>query len=370
MSFRLSFTALALSLAALLGACSEDAAAPASGGGPGGGAGRTPTVIAQNVAFVAQERAIEAVGTARARQSATLYPAVGGEVTAVLFAAGDFAKAGTALIELDARQEKLDVSLAKVSVDEARQLLERYRRIEDTGAISDSQIDEAKTALDGARIRLEQAEVALADRTVRAPFDGFVGLPAIDAGARITPTTVITQIDDRRTLFVDFPAPEDVFSALSPGKSVTAVPFAQPDVSLAAVLGSVDSQINRESRTFTARAVLDNANDTLRPGMSFRMSFTVKGREWPAVPEAAIVWGSDGAHVWAVEDGKAKRLPLGIIARAKGYVLVDAALARGSVIVAEGVQKVRDGMPVKVSETRLPVGPARDDARQDKKVAR
>lgn len=361
---------LALCAASVLAACGGSDSAPEERRRGGQRPGQQPAVIAQSVMFIAQQRQVEAVGTARARRSAAVYPAVGGEVTKVSFEAGDFVVAGAPLLELDARQEKLDVDLANVAVEEARQLLERYRRIEDTGAISDSQIDEAETALDGARIRLEQAKVALSDRTVKAPFDGFVGIPAVDPGARITPTTLITQLDDRRVLYIDFPAPEEVFSQLQPGKTVIAAPFSQPEDKLTATLASVDSQINRDSRSFTARAILDNAKDTLRPGMSFRVSHTITGREWPAVPEAAIVWGSDGAFIWAVEEGVARRRPLSIIDRAKGYVLVDAALPRGSMIVAEGVQKVRDGMSVTVSEIRPAIGETSGSQKVDSKVAR
>lgn len=364
-----NIVALTLCAAGFLAGCSaEDTATSGRPGGPR--QAQAPVIIAQAVAYQAVARQVEAVGTARARRSAELYPAVGGEVTSVAFTAGDFVSVGTPLLELDARQENLDVALAKVAVDEARQLLERYRRIEDTGAISDSQIDEAETALDGAKIRLEQAKVALSDRSVKAPFDGYVGIPTVDPGARITPTTMITQLDDRRVLFIDFPAPEEVFAALEPGKILKVAPFSAPDTPLTATLAGVDSQINRDSRTFTARAVLDNAKDKLRPGMSFRIAFTIKGREWPAVPEAAIVWGSDGAFIWAVEEGVAKRRPLSIISRSQGYVLIDAALPRGSQIVAEGVQKVRDGMPVKVSEIRPAVGAKDATTDMDGKVAR
>ena len=59
-----------------------------------------------------------------------------------------------------------------INVAEADPLLGRYRRTEDTGALSASQIEAGVTALESARIQLEQAEVALADRTVRAPFTG------------------------------------------------------------------------------------------------------------------------------------------------------------------------------------------------------
>ena len=165
---------------AVLAACGDGRDTTGGSGAPRRGPQGPVAVIAQVVEFKTAQQQLEAVGTARARRSVVLYPPTAGEVTAVNFAAGDFVKAGDVLLELDARQERFAVDLAKVAVDEARQLLERYQRIEDTGAISASQIDEAKTALVGARIQLEQAQVALADRSLKAPFDGFLGVSQID----------------------------------------------------------------------------------------------------------------------------------------------------------------------------------------------
>ena len=307
-------------------------------------------VLAQRVAYEPDARVVEAVGTARARRAAVLRPQTGGEVEAVLFATGDRVEAGTPLVRLEDEEEALAVRLARVAVQEAEQLLARYRRIEGTGAVSGSAIDEARTALEAARIEQEQAELALARRTVRAPFAGTVGLTEVDPGARVTPETEITRLDDRRVLYVDFPVPEEVFGRLLVGDAVDAQPFSEGAPRRAEVVG-LDNQVDRTTRSFTARAEIDNADDRLRPGMSFRVGFAVQGRAYPSVPEAAIVWGGDGAYLWAVEDGAARRVPVAIVSRGEGRVLVDADLPEGGMIVAEGVQKVREGAPVEAVRT-------------------
>lgn len=303
-------------------------------------------IIANKVSYRTDTTAIEAVGTARARAFAEIYPDTGGEVTSVAFTTGQQVSANDVLLELDARAERLAVERARVAVKDAQQLLGRYQRLESPGAVSVSELDTARTALDGARIDLELAEVALADRTVRAPFSGYVGLTDIDAGARITTQTIITQLDDREVLFIDFDAPEQIFSQVSLGDTIPMAPFSAPTKSYDAIVSSVDSRINATSRSFTVRASVDNTNDELRPGMSFRIGFELPGQAYPAVPEAAIVWGGDGAYLWAVRDGKATRVPVTIVARQEGQVLVRAPIPEGSLIVAEGVQKVREGTQV------------------------
>lgn len=340
-----------LALAACaLSACSQPDQSSASRGGDR--AEQAEPVIAQEVTLDRQAERIEALGTARAMASATIYSQASGEVERISFAAGDRVEAGDILVQLEADDERLDVRLSEVAVREAEQLLARYRRIEDTGAISDSQIDEAVTALEAARIRLEQAEVALERRTVRAPFDGYVGLTNIDAGARVTATTVITQLDDRSTLYVDFNPPEQVFGRISVDDVVQAEPFAGPTRSYDARIINVDSRINPTARTFTVRAALDNSADELRPGMSFAVNFELLSSAWPAVPEAAISWGSDGAYVWVIRDNRAERRAITLVQRRQGSVLVDGEFGAGDLIVAEGVQRMRPGVLVDIIEMR------------------
>lgn len=313
---------------------------------------RAVGVIAQEVVLEREAERIEALGTARAMASATIFSEASGEVERVAFAAGDRVEAGDVLLQLEADEERLDVRLSQVAVREAEQLLARYRRIEDTGAISDSQIDEAVTALEAAEIQLEQAQVALDRRTVRAPFDGYVGLTNIDAGARITSTTEITELDNRTILYVDFNPPEQVFGRIEVGDVVQAEPFAGPTRSYDARIINVDSRINPAARTFTVRASLDNGQDELRPGMSFSVKFEIVSDAWPVVPEAAISWGSDGAYVWIIQDGRARQKPITLVQRRQGTVLVSGDLGEGDFVVAEGVQRMRDGVLVEMIEVR------------------
>lgn len=303
-------------------------------------------IIAHTVSYRTDVTTIEAVGTARARAFAEIYPDTGGEVVAVEFTAGQRLQAGEVLLRLDAREEQLAVERARVAVKDTELLLDRYEKLQSPGAVSVSQIDEARTALDGARIDLQLAQVALEERTVRAPFSGYVGLTDIDAGARITTQTIITRLDDRDVLFVDFDAPEQVFGRISAGDVIPMAPFSDPTRTYDAVVSTVDSRIDATSRSFTVRAQIDNDSDELRPGMSFRVGFELPGQAYPAVPEAAIIWGGDGAYVWAVRDGAATRVSVTIISRQEGQVLVRAPIAEGSLIVAEGVQKVRQGTEV------------------------
>ena len=304
--------------------------------------------MAQTIRLLPEELEVEAIGSARAATSAEIYAETDGRVTNVLFSAGDFVRSGQPLVRLESRQERLAVEAAQVDVREADQLLGRYRRIEDTGAISESQIEAGETALASARVALEQARTALADRVVRAPFSGHVGLTEIDPGDRVNDATPITQIDQRGTLYVDFPAPEAVFSALRPGQVVQVTPFSDPSREIDARVVATDTRISQDSRDFIVRTAIPNEDDRLRPGMSFRVTFNRAGETRPVVPEEAIVWGGEGSHLFVIREGKAVRVPVTITARREGSVFVDGAIRRQDRVIVEGVQKVRDGQDIRI----------------------
>ncbi|MFC6198365.1 efflux RND transporter periplasmic adaptor subunit [Ponticaulis profundi] len=303
-------------------------------------------VVLQEVSTGEDVQNIESVGTARARLAATIYPESNGEVQSINFQPGQKVKAGQVLARLDSRNERLAVERAEVTLKDAQQLLQRYERIDVPEAVSESQIDEARTAVEAARIDLELAEEALSRRTVFAPFEGYVGLTDIDPGARVTTSTVLTQLDDRGVLKVDFSVPEQVFGRIQEGTQIPITPFAAEQQEIMATVETLDTRIEPERRTFTIRTAVENASDELRPGMSFRMTLSIPGNSYPQVPEAAISWGGDGAYLWAVEGDAAKRVPITIVSRKEGRVLLKGDVQPGDLIVAEGIQKMREGVKV------------------------
>ncbi len=305
-------------------------------------------IIVHEVVLGADTQEIEAVGTARARQAATIFAQASGEVQSMYFKAGEWIKKGQKLAQLDDADQRLAVQRARVTLKDAEQLLNRYERIDVPEAVSDSQKDGARTAVEAAQIELALAQEALADRTVIAPFSGFAGLTDVDPGARITTNTELLRLDDRSVLYVDFSIPEQAFGRVGAGDKIKMTPFSSNGVAVEGLVQAVDSRIDPTERSFVIRAIVDNQDDRLRPGMSFRINISLPGNSYPKVPEAAIVWGGDGAYLWAVKEGAAHRMPVTIVNRGDGFVLVKAPLKEGDLIVAEGVQKMRPGLKIEV----------------------
>ncbi|MGB5629270.1 MAG: efflux RND transporter periplasmic adaptor subunit [Woeseiaceae bacterium] len=349
-------TAIAV-LAALLGACSDstdDAQFAADQ------TARAVQVIAEPLVFEHARTSIEAVGTSRAILSAELHPAAAGEVVAVNFNPGQFVRKGDVLVELDSREEKLAVELAEITLEDATRLHDRYLRSADSGAVLPTALDAARTAMEAARVELQQARIALADRSIRAVFDGHVGTSEIDPGDRVNPETMITTLDDRSSLLVSFEIPEAYLGQFDAGDSIRLETWSASIPAVDGEIVDIGSRIDPRNRAFVARARVQNSDDVLRPGMSFRVNANLEGARYAVVPETAVLWGAEGAYIWSLVDAVATRTPVQVIQRRAGRVLVDGNLDSVDTIVVEGTQRMRNGVTVDYDRQR--VAKARSEA--------
>lgn len=327
---------------ALVAACSKTDA-PTTHGAANNGPLR---VVVAPVDEIPQHMRIEAVGTSRAMQSITIYPASAGEVTAVHFEPGQAVRKGQLLLELDRRNEELAVELATIRVADAERLFQRYQRSAESGATLPTTLDAAETALEEARIELSRARIALEDRYVRAPFAGYVGLTDIDPGDRIQTSSAITTLDNRSSLLVSFEIPELLVSDLNSGDKVAISTWNSRRPAAYGEVVDIDSRINPGTRTFLARARVDNSNDSLRPGQSFRVTMELLGDRYPVVPEVAVQWGIDGAYVWTLPNNLGQRVPVNIVQRQEGFILLDGPITPGELIILEGTQRMRPNLEV------------------------
>ena len=133
---------------------------------------------------------------------------------------------------------------------------------------------------------------------------------------------------------------------LKAGEQIAINPWNDEVSAAEGVVVDIGSRIDPLTRTFTVRASVDNQDDRLRPGMSFRVRLDIRGKSFPVLPEIAVQWGADGSHVWRVSAGQASRVPVRIIQRQQGQVLVDASLTEADLVVVEGVQRMYEGIKV------------------------
>lgn len=312
-------------------------------------------VIVDTVLSDENSENIEALGTGRAVRFVTLYPETAGEIMALSVKPGDEVKKGQLILTLDVRDAELAKKVAETKVLEARRLAARSSELQKKKITSKANVDDAQTRLERAELELDQAIEALEDRKVLAPFDGVIGIPNVEPGDRVTTTTALMTLDDRSQLIVEFEVPELFISRLSLGNKIVAQTPTFERKQFMGSITAIDSRIDPSSRSVKVRALLPNNADLLRPGMSFSTRVKLKGETYPLIPELALLWSKGKSYVWKITNKRAKRTPVEIIKRLNSTLLVQGELARGDLVVVEGVQRLREDAKVSYQKPQKPL---------------
>ena len=332
---------------ALIAAISILAAFPASAQRSGRRSQELPAVTLAEVKIEKINQRIGAVGSARAREQVTLTTRVAGVIGKVLFKGGDIVEAGQPLVQLIADPEQIAVETAQAQRAQANDTVERYKQLSD-GTVSKVTRAEADTALKVADAVLRKARDDLGRMTIKAPFNGMMGLSALQAGDYLAIGSPIAAIDDRSTLLIEFTVPEAVASSMKVDLPVRANPIARSGDVYNGRVAEVGTRIDPVSRTLEVRAEIPNPDLKLIPGSTFSVSVRLPGQDSPLVPALAIQWDRQGAFVWRLTgDTKVERVPVAILDRDGDNVHIDAKLSAGDKIINEGGGTLQAGEAVR-----------------------
>ena len=342
----------ALSAALLLAGCGGDA--PSSGGGPGGrggpgGAGGDRPIPVTTVRLQPEtfSERIAAIGTVKARESITVTAKVSELVEQVHFDSGDEVRAGAPLITLSDRQQRAALTEALAAADEAERLYRRQSELAQQQLIARSQLDSQRATRDAANARVAQIRAQLADRVIRAPFSGVLGLRQVSPGALITPGTAIATLDDISAVFVDFPLPEAQLSVVASGRPIGGRAAAFPGRDFAGTVETIDARVDPATRAATVRARVPNPERVLRPGMLINVELPSAERRTLLVPEIAVVQIGRESYLYRVgADDSVEQIEVTVGARGGGKAEILSGAAAGDRIVVDGTGKLRPGAKI------------------------
>jgi RND family efflux transporter MFP subunit len=221
-------------------------------------------------------------GTTFPRSEAQLGPNATGLLDKILVKEGDQVKRGQVVFRQDVKDAVLRIDQAKVALESARVNLrasetdyQRTKAMFDQKAMNQVQWDQAQTRLDGAKVQVQQAEVALnmsnkalADATVRSPIDGVVVQKLKSEGetATMMPPTVVLVIQDQSSLELRFRLPERALRYMKIGDSVKAR-FDALGLDREAKITRIQSAIDAQTRTVEVMVLLPNQDGALRAGL-------------------------------------------------------------------------------------------------------
>lgn len=310
---------------------------------------------------------------------AEVRPQVTGILEQRLFEEGETVTAGQALYQIDdslyqaaLASAKAELASAEASLETARLKAERYERLIKTGAISQQELDEARSSLnagqarvDASRAALETARINLDYTTITAPIDGRIGRSSVTAGALVTANqadalVTIRQLDP---IYVDltqsYSSLQTLRNAMAEGQLKTvgedraAVTLVHQDGTSYPQSGSLqfsEFAVDETTGSVTLRALFPNPDDSLLPGMFVRARLPQAERdEAILVPQKGIGREPNGqaiAMVVAADNTVEKRQVVAEKAVGDQWLIRDG-LQVGDRLILEGLQKIRTGVSVR-----------------------
>lgn len=328
-------------------------------------------------------------GRVTAIDNVEIRPRVGGYIDSVKFKEGDEVKKGDVLFVIDRRpfqaqasraeaelvRARTQAELARTQADRAKKLLEgrvisqeEFDQRIAAGAEADAAVRAAAAAADAARLDLEFTEI-------RSPINGRAGQALITPGNLVSPNqSLLTTVVSLDRVYVYFESDEQSFlryAAMGQSGERSASQDARHPVQVGlaneagfpheGVLDFVDNHIDPKTGTIRTRAVLDNKDRQLTPGLFARVKLLGSGQvNAILIDEKAILTDQDRKYVYVVGDqNRAMRRDITLGRESDGMRVVTSGLNPGDRVIVHGVQKIfMPGMPVAPQDIIMGAPPA------------
>jgi membrane fusion protein, multidrug efflux system len=315
-------------------------------------------IVAVAAAAEPVPQSFTAIGSLVAVHQVAVSPEVTGRVTKIFFESGATVHAGDPLVQLNDEPEQGDLlnyraqaRLAQVNLARAKELASRQNGPR-------ANVDTYQSQLDQANAGIAKTQALIAQKLVRAPFAGVLGIRQVDLGQYVTTGAPLVTLTDLDTLYANFTLPEQNRAALSVGQNIEVTVDAYPGRRFPAKLTTIEPQVGAETRTIKLQATLANPERLLMPGMFANVRVVLPSLpDVVTVPETAVEYTLYGDSVFVVgedaaaqHDGKpvlhVKRTFVKTGERFDNKVAILSGLKAGERVATSGQIKLNDGAAV------------------------
>jgi len=303
-------------------------------------------------------------GEIRPAQQADMAFEVPGKIVAFPVREGDVVEAGALLARLDPRDYEAELAKRRAQLEKTKTDLARYQTLFEKDVSPLMEVERARRNYEATRADFQQAQKAVEDAELRAPFSGVVARKLVEDFANVQAKQAVLILQDASSLEIRASIPERDFARVEPGLSLEernrrARPrveiSALGDRSFAARITEFSTTADPATRTYEARfafAVPPDVN--VLPGMTARVVLEMTDAAQPPhglrIPIQAVVSDPDGtSFVWVVdpETLAVARAPVSLGALRGGEVEITQGLAPGQIVAISGVHELRDGTVVR-----------------------
>jgi len=184
--------------------------------------------------------------------------------------------------------------------------------------------------------------VKLKNRNIIAPFDGVIGKRNFSDDIKVSESSIVINLEDASTLFVDVDIPEVFSSNVNKGLGVDIKFSGNKEKSYEGVVDSLASRINTDTRSLASRIKLNNSNLEILPGALLEVTIKYDERNSLGIPDTSVILEGNKVYIYRVDEKNiANKIEIQIGKRGQGYLEVKSGLSEGDIVVAEGLKKVR-----------------------------
>lgn len=294
---------------------------------------------------------LEVNGTVVANEFAELHPEVSGRITYLNVPEGSFVQQGTVLVRINDADLQAQLNKIKVQLELAQQTEQRLKKLLDINGVNQADYDAALNQVNSLKADIDYTS-AMIDKTVlRAPFEGVLGLRQVSPGAYVTPTTIITTLQQVNKVKIDFTVPEDYSNSIKTGATVNVITPNDKNTTMRARVIATEQSVDINTRNLKVRALLENG--VANPGSFVKVILqTGAGSSSVMVPTQAIIPDAMNKKMVTVKNGKAVFVNIETGVRREGLVQVTKGLNAGDTVVVSGVLFARPDAPLKVRSVK------------------
>ncbi len=315
---------------------------------------------------------LHSVGSLEAVQGVTVSADLPGIIREINFESGKAVKKGDILVRLITDQEQSQLESSQAARDLSVYQLKRQRDLREKNTNSQSDFDNAEATERQAEAMVANSRAAIDRKTIRAPFDGILGIRKASLGQYLNSGDPVVTLQSMDPIYVNFSLPQQNLKDFSVGSAVEVRTDATGDTVFQGKITAINSLVDETTRNVQAQATLANPELKLRPGMFGTVEvLQAKENEVLPVPGSAISYAPYGNSVFIItkdlevpdpKDPKKKiKLPLGVrqqfvkTGETKGdLVAVLSGLKEGEEIVSGGVFKLQNNGAVQINNSVKP----------------
>lgn len=339
----------------VIASCAVSLSATGCGRGddkPGAKPQRIPSVRTTAVTTGSLSKTLEVTGSVAATRVARMGSPAEGPIVECRVREGDLVTAGQVLVALG-RKKAADayVQAAQDALAREQEELKRVTRLVESGAIAAEELETANLRVSRARADLSKALESIEDYQIKAPWDGVVSKVFVRDGYYVAPRELLIEIYDPQSTVVEFAVAESQSALVRKGMSVAVELDAYPGRHFAGEVHRLYPELNAQTRTRTAEAILVDDHDVLLlPGMFARVTLVLERVENAVlIPDKAIVLDNKNEPVaFVIVDGKAEARTLKLGLEKNLVVQVLEGVEPDEMVVVEGNERLKHGAAVRV----------------------